>query len=434
MIWREGPPVAPSDVCALIVPLEVTPSLAVWTLETPGGRMAVALPETWEPPGRVHRARAIGPASISLPREAQPVIGTAGLRSWTKGLARQIFLGLQVAGRVVDSESSAERLWGRLDDDTRRTWTAWVVELPGVRELRAAALGVLANDQRWLWLAVATSPDPARALRAALGGLHDAVVVAAPGADRSWQAAVLDFCATEWGGGGWRTAVVEAPRRWFVEGAGAARPARPWEPDHADARGAGLWVGPWLRVGEEVVPASGHLAGWLCGRPLSGRASRDARIRGLDGTECEVEKGDWGPLVTIWASDGAARVLGDATTAGEPGWWGVLEAARTARALARRVVHALESLADPPTAEVGRARAIEVALAVARDLWTDGVLSGRAFSEAASVRSARWDWPDEEVLAERYLLDIEVSVKDTELPVRMRIIAGRGARPKLDFS
>jgi hypothetical protein len=139
-----------------------------------------------------------------------------GFHAWRVDFGARLFQEVLIEADSNISFSKAEILWDSLSGGPKAAWLNWLRSHPGMRRLELAVNGFFANGGATAFPAVSIQPEgaagPAKRvfLEKAYDGASAVAMLCAPGLEKAWQQAILEYCGPA--GRGDLFAILEAPR------------------------------------------------------------------------------------------------------------------------------------------------------------------------------------------------------------------------------
>lgn len=399
--------------------------------------------------------------------------------TWQREFAEELFVCLHQV-LTQSRRKQAETLWRQTPELHQAAWTRWVKSLPGMFRLELGVRGFFTNGGRVAHLAVAVQgdrtggPDKHKFLRTAYDSLSIMAMLCAPGLDRGWQEACLNYCGPN--GRGDLFAVLDCPRylltrsedesmlgkdRWMKGSNGYEQPTLEVREDieeqelrysgfandellsiavPRDDRGYGASYGPWLVVDNPrstgphdrfvVCPPSGHIAGMIVATDLRGgggvhKAPANEPIGGIRALTTTVSDTEQGILnarninIIRVRPFAGTRCWGARTSASDP-LWRYVPVRRLFLMVERSLRDAVQWAVFLPNTDITRRDLASTIAGFLYRVWEQGGLDGRSSQEAYSVRCDEENNPDVDVRDGFLTVDIELRPVFPAEVVRLR--------------
>lgn len=395
--------------------------------------------------------------------DAEAVHGMDGWTVWFANFGERLFRELT----LITEPNASPNLWEKLSTQAKIAWLGWLRAHPGMRRLEIALRGFFANGGRTAWLTVAVqggglNPDKNQFLRATFDNVADVAMLAAPGLDRSWQQAILEYAGPN--GRGDLFAVLETPRYLLTrEPRGASLDQKRWVSDQtpyemanletrADPRqtelrftgfasdelldttvprddgGFGAAYGPWFIVENPlstgphdkyvIAPPSGHVAGVIASTDLKAgggvhKAPANEQVLGIADVTTTISDREQGTLNVkglniIRPRRGAGiRVWGARTVAADP-LWTYVNVRRLFLFVERSVRDAVQWAVFLPNSDTTRSDLKVTIATFLHRLYTQGMLDGETWQDAFTVQCDRDNNPDPDVRAGLLTVDVQM--------------------------
>lgn len=418
---------------------------------------------------------AVGETSIPI-RELQEMMmvparaatSIDSFESWQREFAEELFICLHQV-LTQSRRKQAETLWRQTPAVHQGAWSGWVRTLPGMLRMELAARGFFTNGGRVAHLGVAIQgdrtggPDKFQFLRASFDSLGIIALICAPGLDKGWQEALLNYAGPN--GRGDLFAVLDTPRylltraedesflsrdRWMKNGSGYEQAVLEVREEvdalelrfsgfandellslavPRDDRGYGAAYGPWLvidnprSIGPQdrfvVCPPSGHIAGMIVATDLKGagggvhKAPANEPIGGVRGLVTTVSDTEQGILnarnINIIRPRPFAgiRCWGARTTASDP-LWRYVNVRRLFLMVERSLRDAIQWAVFLPNSDMTRRDLRTTISGFLSRVYMMGALDGATAAQAFSVRCDRENNPDTDVRDGFLTVDIEL--------------------------
>ncbi|MFH1466870.1 MAG: phage tail sheath C-terminal domain-containing protein [Pseudomonadota bacterium] len=399
---------------------------------------------------------------------ASTVQSLDGLELWRRDFGARLFQQIVLEADPNMTPEKAAMAWESLAPRGKAAWDKWIRHHPGMHRLELAISGFFQNGGKTAFVAMgvqahgAAGPDKRKLLADAFEGISATSMLAAPGLEFAWQQAILEYAGPR--GRGDMFAILETPRymltreprgtklndfRWS-EGASpyemAVLQAIP-SPKSTELRfpgysadelldravprddtGYGAAYGPWLVVDNPlstgphdryvIAPPSGHVAGVVAATDLKAgggvhKAPANEQLVGAAELVTHISDVEQEALNTkginiIRQRPGAGiRVWGARTIAADP-LWTYINVRRTFLFVERSVRDAIQWAVFLPNNDSTRADLKSTIAAFLYRLWMQGMLDGRTWSEAFSVRCDRENNPDVDVRSGLMTVDVEL--------------------------
>lgn len=387
--------------------------------------------------------------------------------TWQREFAEELFVCLHQI-LTQSRRKQAETLWRQTPDQHQAAWTRWVRSLPGMFRLELGVRGFFTNGGRVAHLSMALQgdrtggPDKHRFLRTSFDTLGIMAIICAPGLDKGWQEAILNYAGPN--GRGDLFAVLDCPRylltrsedesmlgkdRWMKGSNGYEQPSLEVREDieeqelrfsgfandellsiavPRDDRGYGASYGPWLVVDNPrssgpqdrfvVCPPSGHVAGMIVATDLKGgggvhKAPANEPIAGVRSLTTTVSDQEQGILnarninIMRVRPFAGVRCWGARTAASDP-LWRYVPVRRLFLMVERSLRDAVQWAVFLPNNDITRRDLASTIAGFLYRVWEMGGLDGRSAQEAFSVRCDEENNPDVDVRDGFLTVDIEL--------------------------
>lgn len=403
-----------------------------------------------------------------LQKTAPAVQSMEGYELWRRDLGRELFIEITLAGNPNIDQPKAEVAWDVLPTESKNAWDKWMRSHPGMQRLELALTGFFSNGGKTAFLSMAVQahgaagPAKRKFLEDSFDGVGAMAMIAAPGLGFPWQQAILEYAGPR--GRGDLFAVLETPRylttrnprgvnltpfRW-VDGSDPYEMAQletVEKPQQSELRyagysadeildrcvprddtGFGAAYGPWLVVDNPlstspadryvIAPPSGHVAGVIAAtdlKPGGGvhKAPANEQVMAVAELVTSISDKEQEALNTkginiIRHRPGAGiRIWGARTIAADPLWMYV-NVRRLFLFVERSVRDAIQWAVFLPNTPQTRSDLKGTIAAFLYRLWSQGMLDGKTWSEAFTVRCDNANNPDTDVRAGLLTVDVEI--------------------------
>jgi hypothetical protein len=160
----------------------------------------------------------------TLANPAPMVTTMDGFHTWRQELGRKLFVELLQKQSTKVAAREANDKWNKLPDDARQAWDSWIRNQSGMRLLELAVSGFFANGGTVAYMGVALAAegsdvaDRASLLKKWFDSVSDAAILVAPGLNREWQGAIMDYARMPAPSGrGDLFAILDTPRFFLSE-------------------------------------------------------------------------------------------------------------------------------------------------------------------------------------------------------------------------
>lgn len=404
-----------------------------------------------------------------LQRTAPAVQSLDALDQWRREMGRQLFLEIWTAlSGDGSTRSRADSVWMALSAEARGAWDGWVRAHPGMRRLELALIGFFENGGKTAHIAVgvqaagAAGPTRRKFLEDSFDGITDMAMLCAPGLEFEWQQAILEYAGPR--GRGDLFAVLETPRYLTTRAASgiALNPFRwteaggPYEmvaletlnnPQLSELRfggfsadeildrciprddtGYGAAYGPWLVVNNPlstgahdryiIAPPAGHVAGVIAAtdlKPGGGvhKAPANEQVAGVTELVTNISDREQEALNTKGIniirhrSKAGIRIWGARTVATDP-LWNYVNVRRLFLFVERSVRDAIQWAVFLPNTPQTRSDLRSTIASFLYRLYMQGMLDGKTWQEAYTIRCDSENNPDADVRAGILTVDVEM--------------------------
>ena len=403
-----------------------------------------------------------------LQKAAPALHSIDGYDAWRREFGRQLFIEIAVESDANVRTSHAEALWEALPGEARAAWDRWLRAHPGLLRLELAVKGFFENGGKTAYLAVAVQsqgaagPNKRKLLEDSFGGISAVAMLAAPGLELGWQQAILDYAGPR--GRGDLFAVVEAPRYLLTRAPrGTSLDAFRWTSDGSpyevsqlettsspqltelrfggfaadeildrcvprDDTGFGGAYGPWLVVDNPLstgahdryvlAPPSGHVAGVIAAtdlKPGGGvhKAPANELVQGISELVTSVSDREQEALnmkginIIRQRPKAGVRIWGARTTASDP-LWTYINVRRLFLFVERSVRDAIQWAVFLPNTPQTRSDLKSTIASFLYRLYMQGMLDGKTWQEAYSIRCDAENNTDADVRAGLLTVDVEL--------------------------
>lgn len=424
---------------------------------------------------------------------ARQVSSIDSFEVWQHGFAEELFINLMIVLAQL-KRKQAETVWKQLQEAHRGAWARWVRGLPGMDRLEFSVRGFFSNGGRVAFMGTAIQgdrtggPDKFQFLRTCFDSLSSMAMLCAPGLDKGWQEAILNFAGQN--GRGDLFAVLDTPRffltrsedesslakdRWMNGANGYEQPVLELRENAEegelrfsgfsndtllstvsprDDRGFGASYAPWLIVENPrssgahdryvVVPPSGFVAGMIAATDLRAdggvhKAPANEPMGGVMNLVTTVSDTEQGILnsrsinIIRRRPFAGIRAWGARTVASDP-LWRYVNVRRLFLMVERSVRDAIQWAVFRPNNDFTRADLNSSIQAFLFRLYGLGALDGKTAEDAFSVQCDSSNNPDADVRDGIMTVDVElrpvfpaefIRVRFRQSPMRLALSEGR---------
>lgn len=168
--------------------------------------------------------RALDALQDTLANPAPMVTTMDGFHIWRQELGRKLYVELLQKQSTTVAAREASDKWNKLPDDAKQAWDSWIRNQTGMRLLELAVSGFFANGGTVAYMGVALAAeasdvaDRASLLKKWFDSVSDAAILVAPGLNREWQGAIMDYARMPAPSGrGDLFAILDTPRYFLSE-------------------------------------------------------------------------------------------------------------------------------------------------------------------------------------------------------------------------
>lgn len=404
----------------------------------------------------------------NLQGTAQGINGMDGWEAWLSEFAGKLFVEIVLAADPKMKQSNAELVWDTLARPARKAWMSWLRTHPGVRRYELSLSGFFENGGKTAFLGMcvqahgAAGPNKRKFLMDNFEGVSAVAMLAAPGLNRGWQQAILEYAGPR--GRGDLFAILDTARYLLTkEPRGQALDDQRWTADSGpyevaalqtlgtpkvtelrfggysadelldrtiprDDTGYGAAYGPWIVVDNPqstgshdryvICPPSGHMAGVIAAtdlKPGGGvhKAPANEQMVGLAELVTSISDVEQASLnvkgINIIRHRGPAgiRVWGARTVAADP-LWTYINVRRLFLFVERSVRDAVQWAVFLPNTDSTRGDLKVTIASFLYRLWSQGMLDGASWQEAFSVQCDRENNPDVDVRSGLMTVDVQI--------------------------
>lgn len=391
-----------------------------------------------------------------------------GYEAWRRDFGRQLFIEIAVESDANLNYSAAEAMWDSLPGEARASWDRWLRAHPGLLRLELAVKGFFENGGKTAYIAVGllasgtAGPNKRKFLEDSFAGISALAILAAPGLEFGWQQAILEYAGPR--GRGDLFAVLEAPRylltrsprgvnldnfRWttgngpYEVGQLETTPSSQltelrfagFSADEIldrcvprDETGFGAAYGPWCVVDNPLstgahdryvlAPPSGHVAGVIAAtdlKPGGGvhKAPANEVVAGIADLVTSISDREQESLngkglnIIRHRPKAGIRVWGARTVASDP-LWTYVNVRRLFLFVERSVRDAIQWAVFLPNTAQTRSDLKSTIASFLYRLYMQGMLDGKTWQEAYSIRCDEENNPDADVRSGLLTVDLEL--------------------------
>lgn len=399
---------------------------------------------------------------------AQGINGMDGWEAWLNEFAGKLFVEVLIEADPKVSQNNAELVWDTLGAAAKKAWMTWLRTHPGIRRYELSLSGFFENGGKTAFLAMcvqahgAAGPNKRKFLMDSFDGVSAVAMLVAPGLNRGWQQAILEYAGPR--GRGDLFAIMDTPRYLLTkEPRGQALDDQRWTADSGpyevaalqtlgtpkvtelrfggysadelldrtvprDDTGYGAAYGPWIVVDNPlstgphdryvIAPPAGHMAGVVAAtdlKPGGGvhKAPANEQMVGLVELVTNISDREQEALnvkgINIIRHRGPAgiRVWGARTIAADP-LWTYISVRRLFLFVERSVRDAVQWAVFLPNVEATRGDLKVTIAGFLYRLWSQGMLDGSSWQEAFSVQCDRENNPDVDVRSGLLTVDVQI--------------------------
>ncbi len=404
-----------------------------------------------------------------LQKTAPAVQSMDSFEAWRRDFGRELFIEILMEADTAMTPARAEVVWESLTQEGRRGWEGWIRSHPGFRRLEIAVRGFLENGGKTAFIACgvqahgAAGPNKRKFLEDSFDGVKAVAMLAAPGLEFAWQAAILEYSGPK--GRGDLFAILDTPR-YLLTKAPRNVPLDPfrWTTGHSpyevatletcatpqqaelrfggysadaildrtiprDDGGFGAAYGPWLVVDNPlstgphdrfvIAPPAGHIAGVIAATDLKGgggvhKAPANELVAGVAEVVTAISDREQESLnmksINIIRQRPAAglRVWGARTTASDA-LWRYVNVRRMFLFVERSVRDAIQWAVFLPNSDRTRADLKNTIAGFLYSLYNQGMLDGATWKDSFTVQCNRDNNPDIDV--RNGILTVDVSIR-----------------------